>query len=135
MSDDESDKSHEPSQKKLDDARKKGELVRSADIVTAAAFSGLLLALMTMGISSIEGFGAVLVTMIAQSALSDQMPRAAPALSRLICSGKGCFGWGCVCVADGDGDCVCFGPACFCFCADKTVAAFVPYFFDFKRKE
>jgi flagellar biosynthetic protein FlhB len=90
MSDDESDKSHEPSQKKLDDARKKGELVRSADIVTAAAFSGLLLALMTMGISSIEGFGAVLVTMIAQpDTLSDQMLRgsASPVASYLFRQG------------------------------------------------
>ncbi|EBA13842.1 EscU/YscU/HrcU family type III secretion system export apparatus switch protein [Roseobacter sp. CCS2] len=44
-----SDKQYEPSQKKLDDARKKGEIARSADLTTAAAYAGLLLAMLTIG--------------------------------------------------------------------------------------
>ncbi len=49
MSEDEGEKEHEPSQKKLDDARAKGQVPRSADLGTAAAFGGLLLAAMTVG--------------------------------------------------------------------------------------
>ncbi|WP_116132952.1 flagellar biosynthesis protein FlhB [Tropicimonas sp. IMCC34043] len=37
---DQEDKQHEPSQKKLDDAREKGEIPRSADLSTAIAYSG-----------------------------------------------------------------------------------------------
>lgn len=74
MSDDDSEKSHEPSQRKLDDARKKGELVRSSDIITASGYAGVLLALMMTGVSSIQGLGGVLAALIAQSGpLSQQM--------------------------------------------------------------
>lgn len=46
MSDDQSasEKEHEPSQKKLDDARQKGEIPRSADLITAASYAGFLMA-------------------------------------------------------------------------------------------
>ncbi|WP_319825062.1 flagellar type III secretion system protein FlhB [Thalassovita sp.] len=64
---DESEKSHEPSQRKLDEARKKGEIVRSADITTAAAFAGLLLALVATGQQGIGRFGDVMMTLLAQS--------------------------------------------------------------------
>ncbi len=37
------DKQHEPTQKKLDDARKKGEVPRSQDLTTTAVYSGFLL--------------------------------------------------------------------------------------------
>lgn len=46
---DDSDKEHEASQKKLDDAREKGEIPRSNDLITAGAYSGLLLAGVTTG--------------------------------------------------------------------------------------
>ena len=36
------DKQHEATQKKLDDARRKGEVPRSADLGTAASYSGFL---------------------------------------------------------------------------------------------
>ena len=50
MSDeDQSDKQHEASQKKLDDARKKGEIAKSNDLITAASYAGLLLALVALG--------------------------------------------------------------------------------------
>lgn len=42
--DQEDDKQHEPSQKKLDDARKKGEIPRSNEISVAASYAGFLLA-------------------------------------------------------------------------------------------
>lgn len=52
--DDDSDKSHEPTQHKLDEARKKGELARSADINTAAAYGGFLLAAVAAGGASVS---------------------------------------------------------------------------------
>ncbi len=64
---DDSDKSHEASQRKLDEARKKGELVRSVDIVTSASFGGLLLAFVVAGEYGIHGLGDVLMTLLAQS--------------------------------------------------------------------
>lgn len=48
-----SDKQYEPSQKKLDDARKKGEIARSADLTTAAAYGGLLIVMLTIGPASL----------------------------------------------------------------------------------
>ena len=51
---DEADKEHEPSQKRLDDARKRGEVPKSAELITAASYAGLLLA-------GLVGGGAVLM--------------------------------------------------------------------------
>lgn len=42
--DDGAEKEHEASQKKLDDARQKGEIPRSADLISAASYAGFLLA-------------------------------------------------------------------------------------------
>ncbi|MGB7268904.1 MAG: flagellar type III secretion system protein FlhB [Albidovulum sp.] len=55
--DDDTEKSHEPSQKKLDDARERGELVRSTDLTMAAGFCGFLLAALTLGPAAMLGFG------------------------------------------------------------------------------
>lgn len=50
MSDaDSSEKSHEPTPRKLQDARKKGEVAKSVDLSTAAAYAGLLAALFLSG--------------------------------------------------------------------------------------
>ena len=46
---DDADKEHEASQQKLDQAREDGDLPRSADLQTAAATGGLLLALVSFG--------------------------------------------------------------------------------------
>lgn len=46
---DDTDKQYEPSQKKLDDARAKGEIPRSADIATAASYGGLLITATALG--------------------------------------------------------------------------------------
>src|SRR6056297_542325 len=52
--DDEAEKTHEPTQHKLDEARKKGELARSADLNTAGSYGGFLLAALAAGSGSIR---------------------------------------------------------------------------------
>ena len=46
---DSDDKQFEPTQKKLDDARRKGDIPRSTDLITAASYGGLLLVTISMG--------------------------------------------------------------------------------------
>lgn len=65
--DDDTDKPHEATQKKLDDARKKGEIPRSTDLNTAAAYAGLLLAAITFGGDALIGFASGLQVMLDQS--------------------------------------------------------------------
>lgn len=60
------EKSHEPSQKKLQDARKKGEVPRSVDVTTAASYGGLLLAILAFGAGSVTSLGTVLMTFLEQ---------------------------------------------------------------------
>ncbi|MRU15459.1 flagellar biosynthesis protein FlhB [Roseovarius sp. A21] len=66
--DDDSDKSHEPTQHKLDEARKKGEVARSADLTTAAAYAGFLLTGLVAGAASIQTVSEGLMVLIGQSA-------------------------------------------------------------------
>lgn len=73
MSDDESaEKEHEPSQKRLDDARAKGEIPRSADLVTACSYAGFLFAAFALGGRSIQSIGNI------ATAFLDQPTRMAP---------------------------------------------------------
>ena len=65
--DDSAEKSHEPSQKKLDDARKKGEFPKSVDMTTAAAYAGLLLAMMIIGGSSMSAMGTAMSNILARA--------------------------------------------------------------------
>lgn len=74
-----SDKQYEASDKKLDDARKKGEIPRSADLTTAAAYAGFLLVLMTFGPQALVGMADALAILFAQA-----MP-----ISDLIFAGSG----------------------------------------------
>ena len=68
MSDDgDDDKQFEPSQKKLDDARKKGEFPKSTDLTTAAAYAGLVIAVISMGPASLIGVGNILETLLDQA--------------------------------------------------------------------
>ncbi|MGI3170035.1 EscU/YscU/HrcU family type III secretion system export apparatus switch protein [Pseudooceanicola sp. C21-150M6] len=55
------DKPHEPTAKKLNDARKKGEVARSQDISVAMAFLGFTVACVAFGAGSIQNFGTVLM--------------------------------------------------------------------------
>ncbi len=65
--DDDSEKPFEPTQKKLDEARKKGEIAKSNDVSVAASYGGLLLALLTAGALSMESLGEALMVLIDQS--------------------------------------------------------------------
>lgn len=49
MAEEEQDKQHEPSQKKLEDARKKGDLPRSQDLTSAISYATILLGLVAIG--------------------------------------------------------------------------------------
>jgi flagellar biosynthetic protein FlhB len=60
------DKQYEPSQKKLDDARKKGELPRSQDLSTAAGYAGVLVAAMALGSASLMRTGETLMVLLDQ---------------------------------------------------------------------
>lgn len=65
--DDDSDKTYEASQKKLDDARKKGDIPRSADLTTAASYGGFLLAALAFGPGSLLALGAALTVFLDQA--------------------------------------------------------------------
>ena len=67
MAEEDSEKPFEPSQKKLDDARKKGEIARSADLQTAAAYGGLTIALFAAGPQIISNLGTTLAILVDQS--------------------------------------------------------------------
>jgi len=58
------DKQHEPSQKKLDDARRKGEVPRSADVGTAASYGGFLAVAAIFGAGLLKGLGEVLSSLL-----------------------------------------------------------------------
>ena len=64
---DDGDKPYEPSQKKLDAARAKGDVPRSADITTAAAYGGFLLAALAFGPASLIGLGTSLEVFLDQA--------------------------------------------------------------------
>lgn len=64
---DNGDKQYEPSQKRLDDARKKGEIPKSTDLTAAAAYGGLVLAAVSLGASSLIGVGSALKVLLDQA--------------------------------------------------------------------
>ena len=64
--DDGAEKSHEPSQRKLEEARKKGEIPRTADLQTAMAYLGLLLCATAVGGYCLRGFAEALLPLIEQ---------------------------------------------------------------------
>lgn len=61
------DKPQDPTPKRLEDARKKGEFARSADLNTSAAYAGLALALAAFGAAAVNGMGGVLAGLIGQA--------------------------------------------------------------------
>jgi flagellar biosynthetic protein FlhB len=73
---DDDDKQHDPSQKRLDDARKRGEVVKSVDLTTAAAYAGLLLVGLVAGGSILRHFGQTAMVLL------DQADRLAPLVLR-----------------------------------------------------
>ncbi|KIC49631.1 flagellar type III secretion system protein FlhB [Tateyamaria sp. ANG-S1] len=78
--DDDSDKSFDPTPHRLQEARKKGEIAKSADLHTAAAYAGLTLAFVAVGLHSVTSFGTSLQTVLDQApALSDDLFSGGPA--------------------------------------------------------
>ncbi|MEM7596268.1 MAG: flagellar type III secretion system protein FlhB [Pseudomonadota bacterium] len=70
--DDDADKSFEPTQHKLDEARKKGDVARSADIDTAATYGGILLVALAAGAWTTEQAGSAMRHLLDQpNALAD----------------------------------------------------------------
>ncbi len=68
------DKQHQPTQKKLDDARKKGDVARSTDLITAASYGGFILVWIALGGQSVEALGEALSAMLDRSVpLSDAL--------------------------------------------------------------
>ncbi|WP_299847474.1 flagellar biosynthesis protein FlhB [uncultured Roseovarius sp.] len=65
--DDDTEKTHEPTPHKLNEARKKGEIARSADLTTAAAYGGFLLAALAIGGTSVKQVSTSLMVLIDQS--------------------------------------------------------------------
>ncbi|MBW0158103.1 flagellar type III secretion system protein FlhB [Sedimentimonas flavescens] len=57
MSEDDSEKEFEPTPQKLEQARRKGDLIRSAELSVAASYGGVLLLAMGLGASSLTLFG------------------------------------------------------------------------------
>lgn len=57
MSEEDSEREHEPTPQKLEAARRKGDLVRSAEITAAAAYAGFLAAAFTLGPRLLDRMG------------------------------------------------------------------------------
>ena len=80
MSDaDDDDKQFEPTQKKLEDARSKGEIAKSNDLTTAASYLGIFIVLAFFGEKSATEVGSVLMALLDRSSelselLSDTSP-------------------------------------------------------------
>jgi flagellar biosynthesis protein FlhB len=64
---DEAEKEHDPTQKRLDEARDRGEFARSADLAAAAGYGGLLLACAAFGVQSMLALGSVAKGVLGQS--------------------------------------------------------------------
>lgn len=64
---DDSAKVFDPTPQKLLEARNKGDISKSTDLITAASYAGLLIALLTAGYSSIQQIGTALMVAIDRS--------------------------------------------------------------------
>lgn len=64
---DEGEKTHEPTQQRIDDARKKGDLPKSTDLTAAAGWGGLLVALWVVGPGAVRSTGTVLESYLARA--------------------------------------------------------------------
>ncbi|MGL6209757.1 MAG: EscU/YscU/HrcU family type III secretion system export apparatus switch protein [Paracoccaceae bacterium] len=64
---DDNEKEHEPSQKRLDDARKRGEVPKSAELITAASYGGLLIAALVAGGAALLKAGEIGAVLLGQA--------------------------------------------------------------------
>jgi len=58
------EKSHEPSPRKLEEARRKGEIPRSPDLLTAAAYVGLLATGVSIGGATVLRLGEAMLPFV-----------------------------------------------------------------------
>jgi flagellar biosynthesis protein FlhB len=65
---DETDKSYEATPQKLMEARRKGDIAKSTDLITAAAYAGLLVAFMAAGETTLRQVGTTLMVLLDRSA-------------------------------------------------------------------
>ena len=79
---DSDDKQFEPTQKKLDDARRKGEIARSTDLITAASYGGLLLVAVSIGGDAAMGLAESFAGMLARA--NDLASAGPPAMGVLL---------------------------------------------------
>jgi len=91
------ERSHAPTRHKLDEARRKGDVARSADLTTAAAYGGLLLAALTTGGASVTRLGEGMMELIDRAGpLSERIfagPAAAPVGGLLVTVAASVAGW------------------------------------------
>ncbi len=64
MSEDDAEREHDPTPQKLERARRKGDIVRSTELSTAAGYAGLLLAVVMTGRAGVEGIGTRAIALI-----------------------------------------------------------------------
>lgn len=57
MTSEDEEKPHDPTQKRIDDARREGQIARSQDMLTAAAYAGFLLAALAFGPAALQQAG------------------------------------------------------------------------------
>ena len=81
--DNDAEKSHEPSQRKLDEARKKGDVPRSMDLSAAAVYGGAVLTILVTGAWMVDSFGTSAIGVIEQSdRISQLLTQSGQAASR-----------------------------------------------------
>lgn len=66
-SDEDGEKNFEPTLRKLEEARRKGELAKSADLNTAASYAGVIVAIIIAGGSSLSGMASALAWFLEQA--------------------------------------------------------------------
>lgn len=64
---DDTEKTHDPSQKRLDDARDRGEIPYSADLTTAASYGGFIIVALGFGMPVLMTFGTGLAVLLDQA--------------------------------------------------------------------
>lgn len=79
--DDDSDKSFEPTPQKLQKAREKGEVAKSNDLSVVAAYSGLLVALLSAGSYGVQQMGTLFVVLVDQASDLSELLIEGPAVN------------------------------------------------------
>lgn len=59
MSSEDEEKPHDPTPKRIEDARREGQIARSQDVLTAAAYAGFLLAVLAFGPDALQSAGQI----------------------------------------------------------------------------